>query len=137
MPTRAQQAVPLQRHIRQSEKTFGNQYNSGFRAPQRRRLRHPYRGCKKESRPVAGRDSFFCLKKVCLGFGYDNSPGRTNLDAAFTAQTFIFGHYSSFVGLHFKDAHRTNVNALLVARAFVFINFYAPRHRLLPPFGIQ
>ncbi len=27
MPTRAQQAVPLQRHIRQSEKTFGNQYN--------------------------------------------------------------------------------------------------------------
>jgi hypothetical protein len=73
---------------------------------------------------------------VRLSFGYSDGPGRAHLDAALTTQALVLGHHTGFVGLHLKNAHRTNVNALLVAGALVFINFNAPRHKPLPPLKI-
>jgi hypothetical protein len=73
---------------------------------------------------------------VGLNFGYGDGPGRADLDAALAPQALVLGYHNGLAFLHFKDTHRTHINALFIARAFVRIHFHAPRHKFLPPLEI-
>jgi hypothetical protein len=62
------------------------------------------------------------------GLGYGDGSRGTDLDAALTAETFIFINGDCFFVLHLEDASRTNIDAFFVPGALIMINFYPPRH---------
>jgi hypothetical protein len=64
-----------------------------------------------------------------LNFGHRDGSSLTDLDAALTAQALFFVDHDRFFILHFKDAYRTNIDALFVASALVGIHFHTPCHK--------
>jgi hypothetical protein len=67
-------------------------------------------------------------------FGYDNGPRGAGLDTTLATQTLVEINHNGFFVLHFEYAHRANIDALLVAGAFIGIDFDFPTHDIHLPY---